>query len=117
MGDVWLIWGWEGLGYEVYERRPSPTQAFLRFPGNIKVELSEDPTLMTAVAHHHIHLFTEDVAGMKQWYVETFGGKPTAYDASLLSDGTLRVLAIAAAMLSAPEGSLVVIEQIDNICK
>ena len=35
-------------------------------------------------------------------------------DASLLSDGTLRVLAIAAAMLSAPEGSLVVIEEIDN---
>ena len=45
---------------------------------------------------------------------ETFGGMPTPYDASLLSDGTLRVLAIAAAMLSAQEGSLVVIEEIDN---
>lgn len=45
---------------------------------------------------------------------ETFGGTPKVYDASLLSDGTLRVLAIAAAMLSAPEGSLVVIEEIDN---
>ena len=45
---------------------------------------------------------------------ETFGGTPTAYDASLLSDGTWRVLAIAAAMLSAQEGSLVVIEEIDN---
>jgi len=45
---------------------------------------------------------------------ETFGGTPTPYDASLLSDGTLRVLAIAAAMLSAQEGSLVVIEEIDN---
>ncbi|MCE2691910.1 MAG: AAA family ATPase [Rubrivivax sp.] len=45
---------------------------------------------------------------------ETFGGTPRVYDASLLSDGTLRVLAIAAAMLSAPEGSLVVIEEIDN---
>ena len=45
---------------------------------------------------------------------ETFGGTPTSYDASLLSDGTLRVLAIAAAMLSAQEGSLVVIEEIDN---
>jgi predicted ATPase len=31
-----------------------------------------------------------------------------------LSDGTLRVLAIAAALLSAPEGGLVVIEEIDN---
>ncbi len=44
---------------------------------------------------------------------ETFGGGSTQYDASLLSDGTLRVLAIAAAMLSAP-GSVVVIEEIDN---
>jgi predicted ATPase len=46
--------------------------------------------------------------------VETFGGQPREYDASLLSDGTLRVLAIASAMLSAPENSLVVIEEIDN---
>ncbi|MEI7695559.1 MAG: AAA family ATPase [Chlorobium sp.] len=46
--------------------------------------------------------------------VETFGGMPRSYDASLLSDGTLRVFAIAAAMLSATEGSLVVIEEIDN---
>jgi predicted ATPase len=45
---------------------------------------------------------------------ETFGDQRREYDASLLSDGTLRVLAIAAVMLSAPEGSLVVIEEIDN---
>ena len=45
---------------------------------------------------------------------ETFGGTVTPYDATLLSDGTLRVLAVAAAVLSAPEGSLVVIEEIDN---
>ena len=67
---------WKSLGYGVYPVRPSPTQEFLRFPGNVKVELSEDPTLTTPVAHHHIHLFTEDVAGMKQWYVDTFGGRP-----------------------------------------
>ncbi|TVQ60212.1 MAG: DUF2813 domain-containing protein [Spirulina sp. DLM2.Bin59] len=46
--------------------------------------------------------------------VETFGGESRTYDASILSDGTLRVLAIAAVMLSAPEQSLVVIEEIDN---
>ena len=34
--------------------------------------------------------------------------------AELLSDGTLRVLAIAAAVLSAPEGSTVVLEEVDN---
>lgn len=35
-------------------------------------------------------------------------------DAGLLSDGALRALAIAAALLSAAEGSLVIIEEIDN---
>ena len=44
---------------------------------------------------------------------ETFGGRSTTYDATLLSDGTLRVLAIAAAILSAKD-RLVVIEEIDN---
>lgn len=46
--------------------------------------------------------------------VETFGGREQPTDAAVLSDGTLRVLAIGAALLSAPEGSLVVIEEIDN---
>lgn len=45
---------------------------------------------------------------------ETFGGHEQPVEAALLSDGTLRVLAIAAALLSAPEGSMVVIEEIDN---
>lgn len=45
---------------------------------------------------------------------ETFGAKAWHVDAPLLSDGTLRVLSVAAAILSAPEGSLVVIEEVDN---
>ena len=45
---------------------------------------------------------------------ETFGGEDHDTDATLLSDGTLRVLSIAAALLSAPEGGLLVIEEIDN---
>jgi predicted ATPase len=45
---------------------------------------------------------------------ETFGPRERPVDAPLLSDGTLRVLAVAAALLSAPEGSMVVIEEIDN---
>jgi hypothetical protein len=45
---------------------------------------------------------------------ETFGGTARTYEAALLSDGTLRVLAVAAALLSVPEGTLVVIEEIDN---
>lgn len=45
---------------------------------------------------------------------ETFGGKQNKYDTSLLSDGTLRILSYAAALLSAPEGSMVIVEEIDN---
>jgi len=46
--------------------------------------------------------------------IESFGGIDRAYPVELLSDGTLRVLAIAAALLSAPEGATVIIEEIDN---
>lgn len=45
---------------------------------------------------------------------ESFGGREEAWDAPILSDGTLRVLAVGAAVLSAPEGSLIAIEEIDN---
>ncbi|WP_168016148.1 AAA family ATPase [Halomonas salinarum] len=46
--------------------------------------------------------------------IESFGGQARKYPVELLSDGTLRVLAIAASILSAPEGSTVVIEEVDN---
>lgn len=46
--------------------------------------------------------------------IETFGAQSRSVDAPLLSDGTLRVLAIGATLLSAPAGALVVIEEIDN---
>jgi predicted ATPase len=45
---------------------------------------------------------------------ENFGGGIRWRDASVLSDGTLRILSVAAAILSAPEGSIVVIEEVDN---
>jgi predicted ATPase len=46
--------------------------------------------------------------------VETFGDSQKKVNAPLLSDGTLRVMAIAAALLSAPPGSIVVVEEVDN---
>lgn len=45
---------------------------------------------------------------------ESFGSTKRHIPAALLSDGTLRVLAIAAALFSVPEGAVVVIEEIDN---
>lgn len=45
---------------------------------------------------------------------ETFGEQKRFVDAPLLSDGTLRVLAVGAALLSAPEGALLIVEEVDN---
>lgn len=45
---------------------------------------------------------------------ESFGDQERKWPVELLSDGTLRVLAIAAALLSIPEGSTLVIEEVDN---
>lgn len=59
--------------------------------------------------------FLEDRRG--RWALElteTFGGVQRKWPVEILSDGTLRVLAIAAALLSAPAGSTVVIEEVDN---
>lgn len=46
--------------------------------------------------------------------IENFGGKEQEWSIELLSDGTLRVLGIAAAILSAADGATIVIEEIDN---
>ena len=46
--------------------------------------------------------------------IENFGNTPKEFPMDLLSDGTLKVLAIATALLSVPIGSTLVIEEIDN---
>jgi predicted ATPase len=45
---------------------------------------------------------------------ESYGGREEIRDAPVLSDGTLRVLGIAAALLSAEPESTIIIEEIDN---
>ncbi len=61
-----------------------------------------------------ISFHKEPRGGVMVKLTETFGNHRQEYDASVLSDGTLRVLSIAAAMLSAETGSLVIIEEVDN---
>lgn len=46
--------------------------------------------------------------------VESFGGRERFMDADSLSDGTLRVLALAAFLLAAPAGALLVVEELDS---
>lgn len=45
---------------------------------------------------------------------ETYGSRQEKMDASRLSDGTLRCLAIMAALLSEPEHGMIVMEEVDN---
>jgi len=60
-----------------------------------------------------VGLFNSDAMlyAEEQWSV---GGEPTTIDARGMSDGTLRFLAILTALLTRPEGSLVLIEEVDN---
>jgi hypothetical protein len=100
-GVLYNLWGAEGSSEsEPFKQQRSDVLSFIQ-------SLPEQDISGLAFLH-------EPRGGVMVSLSETFGGNPTAYDASLLSDGTLRVLAIAAAMLTAEEGSLVVIEEIDN---
>ena len=50
-------------------------QIMATFPEKVTVELTEDPTLPTAVAMHHLHLATPDPEKQRAWYVKTFGAR------------------------------------------
>lgn len=61
-----------------------------------------------------IKFYTDKRERVEFLLCESFGDTATERTMDLLSDGTLKVLGIAAALLSVPEGSTVVIEEIDN---
>ena len=61
-----------------------------------------------------LKFYTDHRGRVELALIETLGNQDQEQSIELLSDGTLRVLAIAAALLSAPEGSTVVIEEVDN---
>jgi len=54
----------------------SPHQAFVIAPDEIRVEITEDPSLEVPIANHHIHFYTSSVKDTQAWYVKTFGAKP-----------------------------------------
>lgn len=61
-----------------------------------------------------INLYEDHRGRIEFALVESFGGVSVERTMDLLSDGTLKVLGIAAALLSVPKGSTVAIEEIDN---
>lgn len=50
-------------------------QAFVMGPDEVKIELTEDPSISQPITHHHIHFYTPDVPAIKEWYVKTFQAK------------------------------------------
>jgi catechol 2,3-dioxygenase-like lactoylglutathione lyase family enzyme len=53
----------------------SARQIMAKFPDKVTVELTEDPSLSTAAAMHHIHLATPNPEKQRAWYVKTFGAR------------------------------------------
>jgi catechol 2,3-dioxygenase-like lactoylglutathione lyase family enzyme len=54
----------------------SARQAFVMAPDEIRIEMTEDPSLQAPIANHHIHFYTASVNDTKAWYVKMFGAKP-----------------------------------------
>jgi catechol 2,3-dioxygenase-like lactoylglutathione lyase family enzyme len=50
-------------------------QLMVNFPEKVKVEFTEDATLATPIAMHHIHNSTMDPEKLRAWYVKTFGAR------------------------------------------
>jgi catechol 2,3-dioxygenase-like lactoylglutathione lyase family enzyme len=63
---------WQAAGVKI-EPMNRPTQAYLRTPDDVRVEILEEPSLTTPIAGHHIHFYPQDIPAMQAWYVKTFG--------------------------------------------
>lgn len=68
----------DALGISSAPVNGNPNQIMAQFPDKVIVELTADPALTAAVAMHHIHLSTADPEKLRDWYVNTFGGRPGA---------------------------------------
>lgn len=66
---------WRAAGLKILPGASS-SQVFVMAPDNIRVEMTEDPSLDVPIANHHIHFYTKSVAETKEWYVKMFGAKP-----------------------------------------
>jgi catechol 2,3-dioxygenase-like lactoylglutathione lyase family enzyme len=60
-------------------------QAYVMGPDEVKIELTEDPSMSVPIAHHHVHFNNSALEDMKAWYVKTFGavgGKRGPFEAA-----------------------------------
>jgi len=66
---------WRAAGLKIIPGA-SPHQAFAIAPDDIRIEITEDPSMDAPIANHHIHFYTSSVGDTKSWYVKMFGAKP-----------------------------------------
>jgi catechol 2,3-dioxygenase-like lactoylglutathione lyase family enzyme len=55
--------------------------AFVLGPDDVKVELVEDRSLTVPIAFNHLHLTSDSINAMKEWYVKVFGARPARHGA------------------------------------
>ncbi len=70
--------------------RPENHQFIAVFPEKVRVEFTEDTSLKTPIAFHHIHIATTDQETLRAWYVKTFGanaGKRGNFPSAMLPGG------------------------------
>ena len=77
-------------GVEFASDNAKTKQLMARFPDQVLVEFTEDATLATPIAFHHIHIATPDGEAGRAWYARTFGARPGmrgAFQAAFIPGG------------------------------
>jgi catechol 2,3-dioxygenase-like lactoylglutathione lyase family enzyme len=72
-------------GIKLTREVPESRAAFLMGPGEVEIELIEDPSVSGPIVNHHIHFYNPAVDQTKAWYVKTFGatgGKRGKFEAA-----------------------------------
>lgn len=90
---------WEAAGIKPL---PGATakQASLMAPDNVKVQISEDPSIATAIATDEMKMVVTNVDEASQWYAKFFGARITKQGASALAQipgMNIRIMAAAQA--------------------
>jgi len=63
-------------GARILRETPETGQFFAMFPGDVRVEVLQDPKLDVPIKHHHIHFASNQVEEMRAWYARVFGAVP-----------------------------------------
>ncbi len=65
-----------GAGVTIEREMPETHQMFAMFPGDVRVEFTEDKSIDVPIKHHHVHFASSQVEEMRAWYAKHFGAVP-----------------------------------------